>query len=156
MATYKSFTFCVPENHRHAVVIDAEVTFRLDILEFDSNTYIKIKVKALIDTGANCSCISTRVISACKLQKSTSVKLISAQGISFSSVYEADITLPNDIKFSDVSVMEIPGGSDFDVIIGMDILSQCDIALTNAQSDMCFSIRVPPAENHIDFEKITC
>ncbi len=153
MTDSKAFSFSVPENHRHAVVLEVKLGFSINIAEFSGRTKIDFSTRALIDTGANRSCISRRLASVCQLVPVSYMSVRSAQGISEANVYSADIKLPSEISFKNVPVMEFNGGSDFDVILGMDILSQGDIAITNADGQMLFSMRVPPDTEHIDFTK---
>jgi hypothetical protein len=40
---------------------------------------------------------------------------------------------------------------NFDFIIGMNILRQGDMAITNANNETIFSFRIPPGIQHIDF-----
>jgi len=74
-------------------------------------------------------------------------------GVSIVPVYLVDVLLPNGILFSNMEVAEFQSNNDFDFIIGMNILCQGDMALTNAKGEMVFSFRIPPAETHIDFTK---
>ena len=116
-------------------------------------TKIEFAARALIDTGANRSCMSRRLVSVCNIAPISYMSVRSAQGISEANVYSVDFTLPSRIQFRNVPVMEFSGGSDFDVIIGMDIHSKGDIAITNAENQMLFSMRIPSADKHIDFTK---
>ena len=153
LAEAKSFSVLVPENHRHAVLVDVELGVSVKVSNTEGVSVIKVKTRALIDTGANRSCISTRLASACRLDYTELANMRSAQGLITVPIYDVDISLPGGIEFFDIEILEFIGGSDFDVIIGMDILSQGDIALTNANGEMLFSMRVPPAQNHVDFTK---
>lgn len=151
MSEAKAFTYKYKHLEKRAVIIDTEVRF--PIKKDGQLFYGSVKTKALIDTGANGSCISSRLASACRLRHIKAIQMISAQGISLSYVYQIDINLPNGINFCKVPVIEVSGGREFDVIIGMDILMQSDMAISNANHEMCFSLRMPPNTNHIDFTK---
>ena len=70
-------------------------------------------------------------------------------GSSESETYLVNITLPNQVVFSGVRVTK----GDFsgaDVLIGMDIISQGDFAVTNLGGVTKFSFRIP-SQVHIDF-----
>ena len=153
MSDVKAFTVQISENHRHAVVIEIKVCLSVNIAEFSGMTKIEFTTRALIDTGANRSCMSRRLVSVCNLEPISYMSVRSAQGISEANVYSVDFTLSSEMQFCNIPVMEFSGGSDFDVIIGMDILSQGDIAITNAKNQMFFSMRIPSADKHIDFTK---
>ena len=80
--------------------------------------------------------------------------MISAHGMSIAQVYEVSISLPNDIVFPTLSVVEVEGSRLFDVIIGMDILSKSDFAFSANNSDSCFSMRLPSKNELIDFTEL--
>ena len=132
-----------------AIILDVELLVST-IIEKEENT-ISIKTKALVDTGANGSCISNRLVSACRLHPVSAMKMISAQGMSIAQVYEVSMILPNGIQFSAIPVVEVAGSKAFDIIIGMDILSSCDFAFSSDDQESCFSLRIPSAKKLIDF-----
>ena len=132
-----------------ALLVDVELVVSAIIDRQEKN--ISIKTKALIDTGANGSCISRRLASACRLKPISVMKMISAHGMSIAQVYEASIILPNGVSFSSVPVVEVSGSKSFDVIIGMDILSKCDFAFSSNDEKACFSMRIHSAKKLIDF-----
>lgn len=146
-----AFTIDIPNNHRHAIVIEIHLEF--PILANGKLATASVKTHALIDTGANGSCVSSRLASACHLNRIASVKVNSINGRIVMPVYKTDLILPNNLRFQDIPVMEFPGGSDFEVIIGMDILSKGDVAITNANNETVFSMRIPSSDEHIDFTK---
>lgn len=145
----KSFTLRYPNSHKNSIIVDVVLSF---FVYFSENPkQVEIKVKGLIDTGANGSCISRRLVEACRLEKKSAITVFSIQGESEVPVYEVDFILPNDMKFENIPVMEIPGSKNFDVIIGMNILSQCDVAITNDENGLVFSMRYPSENHAIDF-----
>lgn len=145
----KSFTLRYPNPHKNSIIVDVVLSF---FVYFSENPkQVEIKVKGLIDTGANGSCISRRLVEACRLEKKSAITVFSIQGESEVPVYEVDFILPNDMKFENIPVMEIPGSKNFDVIIGMNILSQCDVAITNDENGLVFSMRYPSENHAIDF-----
>ncbi len=132
-----------------AIILDVELLVST-IIEKEENT-VSIKTKALVDTGANGSCISNRLVSACRLHPVSAMKMISAQGMSIAQVYEVSMILPNGIQFSEIPVVEVAGSKAFDIIIGMDILSNCDFSFSSDDNESCFSLRIPSAKKLIDF-----
>jgi hypothetical protein len=108
---------------------------------------------ALIHTGATGSCISRSFASRAQLKSFEIVKVLGVHGSAFVPVYMVDVLLLNGILFSNMEVTEFYGSNNFDFIIGMNILRKGDMALTNANGEMVFSFRIPPAETHIDFAK---
>ena len=132
-----------------AIILDVELIVSA-IIEKEEKT-VSIKTKALVDTGANGSCISSRLASACHLRPVSAMKMISAHGMSVAQVYEVSMKLPNDIQFSNIPVVEVAGSKAFDIIIGMDILTNCDFAFSSDDKESCFSLRIPSAKSLIDF-----
>ena len=93
---------------------------------------------AILDTATERTRVSRKVIEAAKLEP--------IEDSGFEGHYLADIYLPNMIRFSGVTVTEIPPDLGFqaDCLIGMDILSCADCSLSHKDRKMMFSFRVPP------------
>lgn len=148
---FDTFSCHISLAQKSAVIIDVEIFFELP--PKDNPKIASIRVKALIDTGANGTCISRRLSSACHLEPFTAMKIFSAQGESVVPVYKMGIKLPSRTEFQNILVTEVAGSPNFDVIIGMDILSQGDIALTGDSNGLVFSMRFPSKKEPIDFSK---
>lgn len=136
------------------MIVDVELGFYVKVK--DKYKYVYITLKALIDTGATGSCISRRIAETCNLRRISFVKLTSVQGESILPVYEADIKLPFGADFMNVPLTETEGSKHFDVIIGMDILSRGDFALSSDNDSLVFSIRFPSQKEPIDFTTQKC
>jgi len=68
-----------------------------------------------------------------------------------SNIYLINIYLPNGIRIDSIHVLEgIPSGCD--MLIGMDVISLSDFAITNLNGRTIFSFRMPSMTN-IDFNK---
>lgn len=106
---------------------------------------------AIWDTGATASAITQQVIDKCGLKPVGVAEVNHAGGKEMSEVYYVNIGLPNGVAFSFVKVIKgiLAGG---DVLIGMDIISQGDFAVTNKDKKTVFSFRMPSVEC-IDFVK---
>ena len=109
------------------------------VLEFD----------ALWDTGATASVITEAVASALELVQEGSSRVFHAQGSAIVPIYFVNLGLPNGVTVEGVKVSQ---GSFLgcDVVIGMDIMNQCDFAMTNRNGKTVFSFQMPSV-NHIDF-----
>lgn len=151
MAT-KTFSITLPLN-TPSIIIDTELF--IPVITEGTEKIVSIKTKALVDTGANSSCISERLATACRLKPISALKMISAHGTSIAQIYEVSIKLPNEILFESVPVVEISGSKSFDVIIGMDILSKSDFAFSSNNTESYFSMRIPSAKKVIDFSQKT-
>lgn len=108
-----------------------------------------VEFKALWDTGATNSCISQSVVDACGLKPMGMANVHTANGPCRSEVYLINLRLPNNVGFRNVRVtnQELLGAP---VIIGMDVISQGDFAVTNLNRKTKFSFRFP-SRSHIDF-----
>jgi len=150
---YNAITIHLPDKQKQSIIFEIQLGVSVPIGGYPKNSRIVMKSMALIDTGSTGSCISRSFASNAKLKSFKIIKVLGAHGSAFVPVYLVDILLPNGILFSNMEVAEFYGGNNFDFIIGMNILRMGDMALTNANGEMVFSFRIPPAETHIDFTK---
>lgn len=110
-----------------------------------------VEFHALWDTGAMRSVISTEVVKILGLLPVGQAKVYHTNGVSIVKTYLIDILLPNAIEFSTVLVTEGILG-DTDVLIGMDIISKGDFAVTGSNGKTKFSFQVPSTHD-IDFSE---
>jgi len=110
-----------------------------------------VEFKALWDTGATASVISTEVVKELNLSPISQCKAYHAQGASIVNVYLVDIVLPNKVVISGVRVTE-GRLNGFGVLIGMDIINLGDFALTHRDGKTVFSFQVPSTHEY-DFVK---
>ena len=68
-----------------------------------------------------------------------------------SNTYMVDIGLPNGILIADVRVTEAANLGNYDLLIGMDIITLGDFAITNGLGNTWFSFRIPPDGIQIDY-----
>jgi hypothetical protein len=64
-----------------------------------------------------------------------------------------DIILPDGIRIANVPVAEIDSEREFDIIIGMNIISLGDFAISNNNGKTVMSFRLPSANLPIDFSR---
>ena len=112
-----------------------------------------IKAKAVWDTGATNTCISSRIATSLNLIPISKAKISGVTGDVIVNVYLVDIYLPNKVIIPNVTVSEPPSLSSCDILIGMDIIRIGDFSITNAEGKTWFSFRMPPAKDHIDYVK---
>ncbi|MCL2187117.1 MAG: retroviral-like aspartic protease family protein [Treponema sp.] len=153
MGDYTAFTYQVPKNHRHSIVIDVEVKISASIRDVPQNQRIPIAAKALIDTGASRSAVSSLFVQTAKLISYGKCSIRQSRGEYISSVYTVDIIFPHGMYAHNIKAAEFFGHHEFDFIVGMDILRMTDIAISNAGGITVLSLRSPPANEHIDFTK---
>ena len=97
------------------------------------------------------SMISERVVQECGLHPTGFGNSYHAQGATLRvPKFSVNIVLPNDVHVVGIPVMQGAFNSGFDVIIGMEIITQGDFAVTNRRGRTKFSFRLP-SEADIDF-----
>jgi len=153
LADYAAFTYRVPDNHRHSIIIDVEILVPVPVQGYPQNQKLPQKARALIDTGASRSAISNSFVQTAKLVSYEKCTIRMAKGEYISSVYTMDIIFPHGLSAANIKAAEFSGRHEFDFIVGMDILRITDMAITNAEGITVLSLRSPPANEHIDFTK---
>jgi predicted aspartyl protease len=153
LGNFTAFTYRLPDNHRHSIVIDVEICVPVPIQGYPQDKRIPLKAKALIDTGASRSAIRNTFIQAARLVSYEKCTIRMAKGEYVSPVYTVDVLFPNRMMARNIKAAEFSGNHEFDFIIGMDILRMTDMAITNAGNITVLSLRSPCADRHIDFTK---
>ena len=108
----------------------------------DGSIILHGQYEALWDTGATNSMITTRVIRELELKPVTYATIYHVGGASQEAVYNAYISLPNDILIGPLQVIEgqLEG---VDVLIGMDIIGSGDLVVTNNDEHTEMAYTVP-------------
>src|SRR5690606_24653632 len=104
----------------------------------------------LWDTGATNSCITRSTAQALGLSPISKTIVQHAKGQTVSNVYLVNIYLPNNVAIQHIRVTECADNGTWGVIIGMDIITMGDFAITNVSGKTVFSFRFPSREQ-IDF-----
>lgn len=151
---YAPVAFTVTANHGRLreLITDIKVSepiFGTSIAENDKRLF---KTKALWDTGATNSVITKDTVSKLGILPISKTIASHAGGESTVNVYLINIYLPNKIIIPGVRVTECENKDNFGVIIGMDIITLGDFAVTNLNQNTVFSYRFPSSEV-IDFVK---
>jgi predicted aspartyl protease len=110
-----------------------------------------VDVYALVDTGASNTCISKRLADRLDLEVIGNGMMDTAGGLCETNQYYIDLLMRNNISFANIRAIEFFSAKMFDILIGMDILTLGDLAITNANHQTVISFRVPPDTKHIDF-----
>jgi hypothetical protein len=150
------FAFTLHEDHlMREIVCDCEVSSPFNPFQNPPpKTHPpKIKVKALWDTGATNCAITKKLIDDLKLTPFTKVTVHHAEGNNVKDVYKVNIILPNGVGFPLLNVTECKSTAGaFDIIIGMDVITQGDFSITNVGGKTKVSFRAP-SKVHIDFNE---
>jgi predicted aspartyl protease len=110
-----------------------------------------VDVYALLDTGASNTCISKRLADRLNLEVVGNGMMDTASGLCETNQYYIDLVMRNNVSFTNIRAVEFTGDKVFDILIGMDILTLGDLAVTNAHHRTVVSFRFPPDTEHIDF-----
>ncbi len=108
------------------------------------------KYYSIWDTGATNSAISQKVVDECGLKSTGMANVSHVDGTSHCETYLVTILLRNNVVVSQVKVTKANLGPNTDVLIGMDIITLGDFAVTNKDGKTVFSFRTPSVEC-IDF-----
>jgi predicted aspartyl protease len=109
-----------------------------------------LAIQAIWDTGATNSMITQRVVDECGLVPFDAARVVGVHGENLSEMYLVNVMLPSRAAFAGLSVTKGQLAPGADMLIGMDIISLGDFAVTNFEERTVFSFRTP-SEGHIDF-----
>ena len=106
---------------------------------------------ALWDTGADGSVISNSIVTQLGLIADGKIRVYHADGMSLVNTYTIDLRLPCGVTFRNL-VVTCGDLMDTDILVGMDVISMGDFAITAADGKTKFSFQIPSTHN-IDFNK---
>jgi predicted aspartyl protease len=129
--------------------VGSAFTTKENSVEFYSGPQNLTKFSALWDTGATGTVITQKVVDTLGLKPIGMTLASGVQGEHMTEVYLVAIALPNGIGFPTMRVTKGILGH-LDVLIGMDIITCGDFALTHHEGKTCFSFSCPPSQR-IDF-----
>jgi hypothetical protein len=110
--------------------------------------------QAIWDTGATNSVITTDVVRQLNLKPTGITEVLTAGGVSQQNVYLINLYLPNRFAVPFIRVTECPMlTGNFNILIGMDIISLGDFIVNNFQNHTQFSFRMPSL-HEIDYEEM--
>lgn len=143
------FAFTVKSQGRlNAIITKIEISQPVNP---PGNTSSFITTKALWDTGATNTCISGDIARKLNLLPVNYVNVVHAGGSERVPFYVVDLILPNNVMLPGAGVSQFVAGSDgVDVIIGMDIITAGDFAVTNVNKQTMVSFRLPSLQS-IDY-----
>lgn len=98
--------------------------------------------RAVWDTGAMSTVITPAMAKKLGLNSLGLVKMQHANGVSLVNTYMINLLLPNKMEVHSLYVME-GAMTDTDILIGMDIITLCDFAITNKNGKTTFSFDIP-------------
>lgn len=110
-----------------------------------------LSTKALCDTGATRSVLSTGFVTSLALTPVGTSKVHHGDGSSTRNTYLVNFDLPNKVRVEGVIATEFPAShNEFNVLVGMDVISLGDFSITNVSGKTWMSFRIPSCET-IDY-----
>ncbi len=107
-----------------------------------------LKLNAVWDTGATRSAITQEVIDKLGIKHTDELDIYTANGVRAGKEYSINVYLPNHVALVGVPVTD--GDMRIDMLIGMDIISRGDFAVTNKFKGTWMTFQIPPTHS-IDF-----
>lgn len=103
--------------------------------------------EAIWDTGATSSCVSEDVVEKLGLIPIGMREIHTPSGSKSVNTYLVNVILPNRLTVTGVTVLETDiGKQGISMLIGMDIISLGDLAVSNYNQKTAFSFRFPSKE----------
>lgn len=126
---------------------DRQIITPVDILKPVSRSgkivVLQSGVRALWDTGASGSTISNSLARKLGLRSMGTRQMLSASGTATTNAYLTGLQITQDIMIPQISVMGFAGAGNFDMLIGMDVISRGDFLVSTANGITYFSFMVP-------------
>jgi predicted aspartyl protease len=143
MLNIHSFT-----NNYNGLCRQLTLPVKISIADTEGGEYL---TNGIIDTGADGSVISHHVakVLGASPYSFTRSNTASEQNV-ITPMYRASIQLKDDVIISGLNVTAGSLVEGTECLIGMDILTMGDLAVTNFEQKTCVSFRIPSIQ-HIDF-----
>ena len=113
------------------------------------------EIRALWDTGATFSSISKELAEKLQLSPKGIYQTHSANDSKISNGYDIFLILNKDTNYIfpiTVTIADNIHNMGIDMLIGMDVITQGDFAISTYNGETCFSFRVP-SKGFIDFKE---
>ena len=124
--------------YRYENLVDA-ILSPVELFSDVYNNHKSYLTNALWDTGAMLSVISPEVVTKLELDTIDTIQIAGINGESTVEVAITSIRFPNGVVIEDVRVAICSMTQENEMIIGMDIIAQMDMAITNGDKKTQFS-----------------
>ena len=118
---------------------------------FDSS--LSLTTEALWDTGASMSAITPEIQKQLRAVPIDRKEIAGVHNTEEVDIVSLTLELPNNVVKKTIRVAVCNITSKVGVILGMDIISLGDFALSNGSEQTLLSFAVPPFQEKIDFSK---
>jgi predicted aspartyl protease len=112
-----------------------------------------VAASAIWDTGATRSVIAPEIMEKLNLNIIDTEHFYAINSKLLAEIAFVSVLFPNKAVINDLRVAICPITPKTNMLIGMDIISQMDFAITNGGGQTQFSFAIPPFKSRIDFEK---
>lgn len=125
-----------------SIITDCFIVMPSGVLDENGDRrYCKIE-NAVWDTGATNTVISPEIVEALALKPIGNTSISSYGGIVEANMYKIDLCFENGYKIRNLEVMS-GDYSDYDVLIGMDVITQGDFCISTVNGKTSFCFRIP-------------
>ena len=129
------------------IITDISVTPSFDPKNPPDPPHAQLSTKALWDTGASKSVLSTDFVKKLGIKPVGTSQVHHGDGTSTRNTYMVNFYLPNGVCVAGVLATEFPASHNhFDVLVGMDVICFGDLAISNVGGQTWMSFRTPSCE----------
>jgi len=127
---------------KDAIISDCFIVMPSGVVDENGDRrYCKIE-NAVWDTGATNTVISPEVVEALGLKPTGKSSISAYGGVVETCTYKIDLCFENGYKIQSLEVMS-GDYSDYDVLIGMDVITQGDFCISTVDGKTSFCFRMP-------------
>lgn len=131
-----------------AIITECRICPPVDFSSGEMPQKVYTSQNAMWDTGATNTLISPKIIKALDLKPFGKSGISSANGIIETNTYLIHVGIATGSVITNILALE-DDNEDYEVVIGMDIISQGDFAFSNKDGHSTFSFRIPSTEEII-------
>ena len=139
------------DERKDAIITGCFIVMPSGVVDATGNRrYCRIE-NAVWDTGATNTVISPDVVEALGLKPTGKSSISAYGGIVETCTYKIDICFDNGYRIQNLEVMS-GDYSDYDVLIGMDVITQGDFFISTVNGKTSFCFRIPSKGFALDDE----
>lgn len=131
-----------------AIITECKICPPVDFAKGEMPSKVYTSQNAMWDTGATNTLISPKIVKALGLKPFGKSGISSANGIVETNTYLVHVGIPSGSVVTNILALE-DENDDYEVVIGMDIISRGDFAFSNHEGHSTFSFRIPSQEEII-------
>ena len=121
-----------------AIITECKICPPVDFTKGEMPSKVYTSQNAMWDTGATNTLISPRIVKALGLKPFGKSGISSANGIVETNTYLVHVGIPSGSVVTNILALE-DENDDYEVVIGMDIISRGDFAFSNHEGHSTFS-----------------